>query len=63
MFTRAALERQSDEYREVMIELFGQELTKEDWDHMGEDERGRKTDLLLRRLNERLQEHDHGTQH
>ena len=51
--TRAALDRNSHQYREAERELFGRELEAEDWDRMNEEERSEKTNELMKRLKDK----------
>ncbi|XP_029194236.2 uncharacterized protein LOC114960135 [Acropora millepora] len=60
VMTRKALETNSKDYREAMVEVFNRELHTDDWDRMEEEERSEKTTRLMTVLKEKRQERLNG---
>lgn len=58
--TRKALETNSKDYREAMVEVFNRELHTDDWDRMEEEERSEKTTRLMTVLKEKRKERLNG---
>lgn len=53
VMTRKALETNSKDYREAMVEVFNRELHTDDWDRMEEEERSERTMRLMTALKEK----------
>lgn len=55
---RDAINTNSQDYHQAQRELFGKELTIEDWDEMSSEERQENLDKFIRRIKEKREKRE-----